>query len=69
MIDGALPRLEEKVACVIDRLSGRKETERECVEKAQVHEREIGTLFEQVGGKAGAAPRRTASSTAGSGWP
>lgn len=57
-INGVLPRLEEKVERVIDHLNGREETEREYFEKVQVHEREIGTLFEEVGRKADAEANR-----------
>ncbi|MBI2192014.1 MAG: hypothetical protein HYU36_08525 [Planctomycetes bacterium] len=51
-INGSLPRIEEKVDRVINQLDGRQEVEREYFEKVQVHEREIGTLREQVGKKA-----------------
>lgn len=57
-LNGALPRIEEKVERVIDHLNGCEETEREYFEKVQVHEREIGTLFEQVGKKADAEANR-----------
>ena len=57
-LNGVLPRLEEKVERVIDQLDGRKESEREYFEKVQVHEREIGTLFQQVGKKADAEANR-----------
>ncbi len=53
-INGALPRIEEKVTRLIDRT----EVERQYFEKVQVHEREIGTLFEQVGKKADADANR-----------
>lgn len=51
-LNGVLPRLEEKVERVIEHLNGREDTEREYFEKVQIHEREIGTLFEQLGKKA-----------------
>jgi chromosome segregation ATPase len=53
-INGALPRIEEKVTRLIDHT----EVEREYFEKVQVHEREIGTLREQVGKKADAETNR-----------
>jgi len=59
-LNGVLPRLEEKVERVIDQLDGREETGREYFEKVQVHEREIGALFEQVGKKADAEANREA---------
>lgn len=57
-INGVLPRLEEKVERVIEHLNGREDTERKYFEKVQIHEREIGTLFEQVGKKADAESNR-----------
>jgi chromosome segregation ATPase len=57
-LNGVLPRLEEKVERVIEHLNGREETEREYFEKVQVHETELGTLFEQVGKKADAEANR-----------
>jgi len=57
-INGTLPRIEEKVERVIDQLDGHQEFERGYFEKVQVHEREIGTLFEQVGKKADAEANR-----------
>lgn len=57
-LNGILPRLEEKVERVIEHLNGREETEREYFEKVQVHETEIGALFEQVGKKADAEANR-----------
>jgi chromosome segregation ATPase len=57
-LNGALPRLEEKVERVIEHLNVREETEREYFEKVRVHETEIGTLFEQVGKKADAEANR-----------
>jgi hypothetical protein len=57
-LNGILPRLEEKVERVIEHLNGREETEREYFEKVQVHETELGTLFEQVGKKADAEANR-----------
>lgn len=51
-INGALPRIEEKVERVIHQLDGREEVERQYFEKVQVHEHEIGALFEQVTKKA-----------------
>lgn len=46
-LNGALPRLEEKVERVIEHLNGREDTERE-----------IGILFEQIGKKADAESNR-----------
>lgn len=57
-LNGVLPRLEEKVERVIEQLNGRDDAEREYFEKVQIHEREIGTLFEQVGKKADAEANR-----------
>ena len=57
-LNGVLPRLEEKVERVIEHLNGREDTERVYFEKVQVHETEIGTLFEQVGRKANAEANR-----------
>jgi chromosome segregation ATPase len=57
-INGALPRIEEKVERVIEQLNGREETEREYFEKVRVHETEIGTLFGQIGKKADAEANR-----------
>jgi len=53
-LNGVLPRLEEKVERVIEHLNGREEY----FEKVQVHQTEIGTLFEQVGKKADAEANR-----------
>ena len=57
-LNGILPRLEEKVERVIEQLDGRRDVEREYFEKVQVHEREIGTLSQQVGRKADAEANR-----------
>ena len=57
-LNGVLPRLEQKVQRVISQLNGREETGRQYFEKVQIHEREIGTLFEQVGKKADAEGNR-----------
>jgi len=57
-LNGVLPRLEEKVERVIDQLNGREDAERKYFEKVQIHEREIGTLFEQVGKKVDAEANR-----------
>lgn len=57
-LNGVLPRLEEKVERVIEHLNGREDAEREYFEKVQIHEREIGTLFEQIGKKADAESNR-----------
>lgn len=58
-LNGILPRLEEKVERVIEQLDGRQDVEREYFEKVRVHEREIGTLFQQVGKKADTDANRT----------
>ena len=57
-LNGILPRVEEKVERVIEQLDGRRDVEREYFEKVQVHEREIPTLFQQMGKKADAAANR-----------
>jgi len=53
-MNGILPRLEEKVGHVIDRLESRDEADREYFEKVLIQEREIGTLFELMNKKADA---------------
>lgn len=51
-MNGVLPRLEKKVERVIDQLDGHAETEREYFEKVSIHDRELETLFGQLGKKA-----------------
>ena len=45
-LNGSLPRLEEKVGRLVDRLDAREAVEREYHEKVRVQEREIESLAE-----------------------
>ena len=57
-INGSLPRIEEKVERVIDRLDERQVFEQEHFEKVEVHEHELAALVQQVSKKADAEANR-----------